>query len=257
MDVHEYASPPSFEQFGTDSRGAYLSAIHWVDDALSRIRELLASNGVLDHTVLILAADHGETFGENGVHGHARNVLTAVVSVPLVIRLPFAVDPPVRVSTQVRNLDIAPMLLELAGVDVPESFEGRSLLPLISGSAPEDDRPSFAALGTPLFMDASVQTAFTDGTWTYARNAEASEPEPGRAAGRRRRPVAPGAEFLFDRSVDPGENANVLQYEPDEARRMRAQLEAHMAAGPKGVTETDVRIDPAIEERLRAMGYLN
>ena len=82
----------------------------------------------------------------------------------------------------------------------------------------------------------------TDGTWTYARNIE---PDPN--------PV----EFLFDRSVDPAENVNLLSREPKQAERMRKAMDAYLEAKPaEGVLETGVRIDPMIADRLRAMGYL-
>jgi arylsulfatase A-like enzyme len=243
MDVHEFASPQDYRRYGTDSKGAYLASIRWVDDGLARVRELLDDAGVLDRTVIVFASDHGEAFGENGKTGHARNVLTPVLWVPLVMRFPFALDPPLRVATQVRNVDIAPTLLELAGVPAPESFEGSSLLPLLSdGDAADDDRPNFAALGTPLYMDASVQLSVNDGAWTYARNVE---PDPDRS------------EFLYDRSVDPREDVNLIQRERTAAQRMRALLDAHLASEhAEDVLREDIRIDPEIERRLRAMGYL-
>ncbi len=253
MDVHQYAAPPHFKTFGTDSKGAYLAAIRWVDDAVERVRKQLDAEGVLDRTVIVFGADHGDTFGEHGIHGHARNVLTPVVSVPLVIRLPFRVEPPARVATQVRNLDLAPTLLDLAGIAIPASFEGLSLLPLVTGEAEESDRPSYAALGVPLFPDASVQSALNDGSWTYARNATPADDDPEAYEGKA---VAPGAEFLFDRRVDPGENANLLTRELAEAERMRMLLDGHLAQRDEGVVESGVRIDPGIAERLRAMGYL-
>jgi arylsulfatase A-like enzyme/tetratricopeptide (TPR) repeat protein len=264
MDVHEYAAPPSYKRFGTDSRGAYLASIRWVDDAMARLVKALRASSALENSVLVFAADHGETFGEHGVHGHARNVLTPVVSVPLIFRFPFGVEPSLRVPTQVRNLDVAPTLLELAGVAIPESFEGRSLVPLMRGDAGEGDRPAFAALGAPLFPDASVQTALNDGAWTYARNAEleasAEHADAGRTSARgprrRRRPVAPGAEYLFDRKLDPAEDANLVQHEREQAERMRERLDEHLAGGSAGVVEPGVRIEPGIEQRLRAMGYL-
>ena len=253
MDVHEYAAPPSFKSFGTDSRGAYLAAIRWVDDAIRRVREKLDAAGVLDQSVIVFAADHGETFGEHGVHGHARNVLTPVVWVPLVFRFPFPVTPPVRVATQTPNLDLAPTLLELAGVPIPESFQGRSLVPLMTGESAEPDRPTFAALGVPLFPDASVQTAVSDGSWTYARNATPAEDDPEAYEGKA---IAPGAEYLFDRAVDPGENVNLLELEAAEVERMRKLLDAHLAESGEPVVEPGVRIDPSIADRLRALGYL-
>ncbi|MCH8924988.1 MAG: sulfatase-like hydrolase/transferase, partial [Proteobacteria bacterium] len=237
---------------GTDNRGAYLAAIRWVDDAVRRVREKLAAAGVLDRTVMIFGADHGETFGEHGVHGHARNVLTPVVWVPLVVRFPFPVEP-VRVATQVRNVDLAPTLLDLAGIAIPPSFEGRSLVPLLTGAVAEPDRPSYAALGVPLFPDASVQSTVSDGSWTYARNATAPEDDLEAYEGKA---VAPGAEFLFDRRVDPGENVNLVAREVADARRMAALLGAHLSEEGDGVVEKGVRIDPGIADRLRAMGYL-
>ena len=242
MDVHEYAAPPEFKRFGSDGKGAYLASILWVDDGLARIRALLDEAGVLEDTVIVLTSDHGETFGEHGKNGHARNVLTPVLWVPLVLRLPFPVDA-IRVPGQVRNVDIAPTLLELAGAEVPASFEGRSLLPLLTGDGGGADRANFAALGQPLYPDAKVQEALNDGAWTFARNIA---PDPDRS------------EFLFDRAIDPGENVNLVGREPAAEARMRQLLDDHRerSAPAAGELRENVDIDPEIEQRLRAMGYL-
>jgi choline-sulfatase len=253
MDVHEYAAPPHLKTFGTDSRGAYLAAVRWVDDAVERVRRRLDDASVHDQALIVFVADHGETFGEHGVHGHARNVLTPVVHVPLVFRFPFPVEPAVRVTTQVRSIDVAPTLLELAGIPIPEGFEGSSLVPLLTGARREPDRPTYAALGVPLFPDASVQDVVSDGSWTYARNATAPEDDPDAYEGKA---AAAGVELLFDRRVDPGENANLILREVAEAERMSALLDVHLVERAQAVVEKGVRIDPGIAARLRAMGYL-
>jgi arylsulfatase A-like enzyme len=241
MDVHEYAAPPEFKTFGGDAQGAYLAAIRWEDDALERVRAKLDDAGLLDRAVIVFAGDHGEAFGENGKTGHARNVLTSTIHTPLLIRLPFPLEP-IRVKSQVRNIDIAPTLLDLAGIAIPPSFEGQSLLPLLWDPDAGQDRVSFAGLGDPLFPDASIQVSMTDGSWTYARNLE---------------PDKDPVELLFDRGVDPGENVNLLSLEPEQAERMRKAMDAYLEAAPaEGVLESDVRIDPNIADRLRAMGYL-
>jgi arylsulfatase A-like enzyme len=241
MDVHEYAAPPEFRRFGADEKGHYLSAIRWVDDALERVRQKLDQAGLLERSVLVLASDHGETFGENGKHGHARNVLSAVISTPLVLRFPFPLEP-VRLAGQVRNVDVAPTLLELAGVPVPEAFEGRSLLSRIEGAEADGDRVTYAGLGLPLYPDASVQVSLQDGGWTYARSVE-PDPNP--------------QELLFDRSLDPAENVNLIEREPATAARLRKEMDDYLAGeASEDALATDVRIDPGIAERLRAMGYM-
>lgn len=253
MDVHEYASPPEFKRYGSSTKGNYIAATRWVDDAIERVRKALEKADVLDNTILVFAADHGETFGEHGVHGHARNVLSPVVDVPLVIRFPFALDEPLRLPGQVRNLDIAPTLLAMAGVDIPKSFEGESLLPLLTGQEAERGRLSFARLGVPLFPDASAQWALHDIDWTYARNAEADQDDP---KSWRSRAIGPGLELLFDHAIDPQENVDLKDMESEEAARLREVFETHIAGGDAGVRARGIRIDPGIAEKLRALGYL-
>jgi hypothetical protein len=102
------------------------------------------------------------------------------------------------------------------------------------------DRPSFAALGAPILAGVVEQISVDDGSWSLARNLDAQ-----------------GREFLFDREVDPQEDVDLVALEPAAAERMRAVLDSHWAAGSRPEARaTGVRIDPAIAERLRAMGYL-
>ncbi len=237
MDVHEYAAPPEFHTFGSGQQGAYRAAISWVDHTVERVRKDLDRRGLLDRTVIVLGADHGETFGENQRHGHAKNVFTPVLHVPLLIRFPFLTTG-VRVSTQVRNVDLAPTLLDLAGLAPAPTMQGSSLLPLIA--SPEPDRPAFASLDETLFPDAWKQQALNEGRWSYARNAGEEDER----------------EFLFDRQVDPREDVNLVGIEQAEAARLRERLLAHLASPvQESVAERDVRIDPSLAEKLRALGY--
>jgi choline-sulfatase len=103
MDVHEYAAPPEFRMEGGGVEATYLAAIRWVDSVLARLRQKLEREGLADSTVMIFASDHGETFGENLQQGHAQNVHTPVLHVPLVIRPPFPMES-VRVPTHVRKI---------------------------------------------------------------------------------------------------------------------------------------------------------
>ena len=240
MDVHEYAAPTEFQIFGTSVENQYRASIRWVDDVIERVRRELDQRGLLDRTIMAFASDHGETFGEHGVHGHARNVFTPVLRVPLVIRFPFAMEP-IRIAEQVPNVDIAPSLIQLAGLPRVESFEGKGLMPLIAGAESGGERLSYASLTDILYPDARLQASVSDGTWTFARNLDGGREE-----------------FLFDRSIDPDENVNLVAIETAEAERMRALLDAYLASEPLAETaRSDVRIDPQIERNLRALGYLD
>ncbi len=237
MDVHEYAAPADVARPRAGAEGEYAAAIAWVDEVLARLRERLERRGLLSRSVLVLASDHGEAFGENGAFGHARNVFTPVLRVPLLLRLPFAVTP-TRVATQVRNLDVAPTLLDLAGLPASADFDGESLLPLLDApGAP--DRPSQAELGALLYPDARRQESLTDGAWSFVRDLP-----PG------------GREWLFDRRVDPDENVDLGALEPERLAALRARLDAGFGRAPAaGALRPAVRIDPALAERLRALGY--
>jgi hypothetical protein len=113
-------------------------------------------------------------------------------------------------------------------------------MPLITSSEPAPDRTSFAALGAPIMVGVTEQVSVNNGTWSLARNLDER-----------------GKEFLFDRELDPREEANLLDLEPKQAERMRALLDAHLATERQpGTHVEDVRIDPGIAKRLKALGYL-
>jgi len=241
MDVHEYAAPTEFQNFGTDNAGAYMAAIRWIDHVLERLRKKLAAMEQLDDTLLVLASDHGETFGEDRRWGHARNARSPVLRVPLVIRLPDATGP-LRVSDPVRNLDLAPTLLDWAGIAIPDSFEGESLLPLLRKSERRlaRDRTSFASLPALLFRDAILQESVSRGGWSLVRDIQ--DPE---------------REQLFDLTIDPDEEVDLIEIEPDAAQPVRSLLDTYEQRTPlSGVVTPGVHIDPQIADRLRALGYL-
>ncbi len=237
MDVHEYAAPADIARPREGAEGEYAAAITWVDEVLARLREHLERRQLLAHSVLLLASDHAEAFGENGAFGHARNVFTPVLRVPLLLRLPFAIEP-TRIPAQVRNLDVAPTLLDLAGLPPSADFEGESLLPLLA-AASAADRPSHASLGALLYADARRQESLSDGAWSFVRD------------------LAPGGrEWLFDQRVDPDENVDLSALEPSRTAELRARLDAGIGRAPAaGAVRPEVRIDPALAERLRALGY--
>jgi len=122
----------------------HLRMISGVDAAIGRILDELESLGIADHTIVLLMGDNGYFLGERGYAGKW-------LPYDLSIRVPFIVYDP-RIEDRLRgsipslpvlNVDLAPTLLDLAGVEVPATMQGRSLAPLLVGEAPPDWRDDF------------------------------------------------------------------------------------------------------------------
>jgi arylsulfatase A-like enzyme len=116
----------------------YLSEIAVVDAQLARVVKLL-SRRFSERAVLIVGADHGEAFGEHGTYQHTKTIYEELLHVPLLIRGPGIV--PRRISEHVGLIDLGPTILDLFGVDVPGTFMGQSLTPLLAGRPAALDRP--------------------------------------------------------------------------------------------------------------------
>jgi arylsulfatase A-like enzyme len=138
------------------TREAYRQAVERQSEALfASLLEELETLGLRETTALALLSDHGESWGERfgdkqdvqGVyHMHGATLYDEVVQVPLILSAPGRLDPRV-VFSQVRTVDLAPTLLELAGIpggDVAGEMDGESLLPLAHGRE-EGDRAAMIA----------------------------------------------------------------------------------------------------------------
>jgi arylsulfatase A-like enzyme len=127
LDVQEY-------------KRQYHRALTAVDDSVGRINAWLAENGLADNTIVILMGDNGFMFGEHGLIDK-RNAYEESIRVPLLVSIPGLEQPGRKVEALAAGIDIGPTILNIAGVEqMPEQFEGESLLPLALGEEPGDWR---------------------------------------------------------------------------------------------------------------------
>ena len=119
----------------------YYRLIYGVDVVLGRIRNELSRLGLAESTVLMLMGDNGFFLGEKGLAGKWY-AYEQSVRVPLVIYDPRAAGGN-EISQIALNIDVAPTILELAGLEVPGSMQGSSLLPALSGEPMADWRNDF------------------------------------------------------------------------------------------------------------------
>ncbi len=118
----------------------YDRSLAYLDDALGRLFDELASRGTLDETIVVVTADHGEHLGEHGFLRHGTTLYLPVLHVPLIVRFPRAVPGGARVGPAVSLSDVPATILDLAGMEVSAlagtSLAGQWLGPLESGAAP-------------------------------------------------------------------------------------------------------------------------
>ena len=106
MDVHQYLYDEAAAIFGTSYSDVYDQSVHWTDRLVQALVDSLEEAGVAGRTLLVIASDHGEAFGEHGLEGHARNLYREVTWVPFIIVPPFQLQPNIVVDAVVSNLDI-------------------------------------------------------------------------------------------------------------------------------------------------------
>lgn len=106
-------------------RNNYMNGVRQADYVLQTIWQWLERSGYLQHSIVVVTADHGESLGENGVLGHARDLSTPEIHIPLWIHAPGAswTAQPYAFQT-----DMAPTILDWLGLPVPSNWEGQSLL---------------------------------------------------------------------------------------------------------------------------------
>ncbi|MBN1335732.1 MAG: sulfatase [Deltaproteobacteria bacterium] len=107
----------------------YDGEITYADHQLGRLVGLLDARGLADRTLVLVHGDHGEDLGEHGVwFDHGDFLYDPSLHVPLVLRLPGRIAAGTRVADPVELTDVAPTLLDLLGLPVPDTMEGRSIL---------------------------------------------------------------------------------------------------------------------------------
>jgi arylsulfatase A-like enzyme len=147
LDPHaDYIQHEGFD-FGRRARDLYDSEVAFVDQQIGRLLDFIrAQPRVGARTAVIVTSDHGESFGDNGMWRHGYEVWEALVRVPLVVHVP-GIEPR-RVSARRSAIDLAPTLLELFGLPLPEgdaALSGRSLVPDLAATDPAlvEQRPIF------------------------------------------------------------------------------------------------------------------
>lgn len=223
-------------------RDLYDASLRYTDAELERLWSALAERGAAQDTIVVLVSDHGEGLGQHGEMEHSNVLHEEALRVLLAIRTPPRLGiAPRRVKELVRSVDLMPTVLELAGVDASQLLlQGRSLVPLMKGAA---DEPRIA--------------------FSHARRVDEQQPPQFSVRDERWRLIvepASGRKWLYDRTQDPGELADVAAQHPAQLARLEALL-AQQAQQDAWLRETirstpqTLSIDEKTLRELRALGY--
>ena len=243
-DPHDpYDPPPPFK--ARYAASPYDGEIAYVDFALGKLLGALRSRGLYEGTLMAVAADHGEAFGEHGEQSHGFFLYDETLHVPLMIKLPGERKAGLRIGSRVGLVDLAPTLLQEVGIEAPVAMQGETLLNLMkpgTGNAHVSitaqaalDRPAYAETDYPhRAFGWSALYALRAGKYLYI---DAPERE------------------LYDQSADPGALHNLANGSKAVADTMSSQLE-EFRRKTAGAATGQQAIDPQQVERLQALGYV-
>jgi N-acetylglucosamine-6-sulfatase len=114
-----------------------------VDEGVGQLFEALERSGQLDNTLFVVTSDHGYFYGEHGLSVERRLAYEEAIRIPILMRLPKLIKAGTTIEPMTITLDFAPTFVELARGKIPSQYQGRSVVPLLSGQTPSDWRKSF------------------------------------------------------------------------------------------------------------------
>ena len=227
-------------------RDLYDAEVTSLDAELRNLFAALAERHFLDNGIVVLVADHGEEFYEHGIVGHHQTLFEEVLRVPLIVLVPghhtgAAIEPIVSLT------DVAPTLLDLAGIPAPASFEGGSLRGVMGLPAPAGGAVPRSALPV-------TGVAFSE----LIKNGEQRQRPHERTVITKTDKLitdVDGQREFYDLAKDPGEtNPDALA--EDTRSRLSAQLAEFVAHVSERAAPSSTReMDEETRERMRALGY--
>jgi len=191
-------------------KALYDGEIRYCDEGIGKLIETLEALKIADDTLVVLTSDHGEMMYRHGIFFDHHGLYDGNLHVPLIFR--HADLKPGRILHLAAHVDIAPTLLELCGVPVPEEMEGISLVPWLRGQRSKPTREFVVSQECTWQMKWSIRTATHK--FILAREEDFYH--------------TPMRE-LYDLCSDPDELNNIADEEPDAARDLDARLEGWIA----------------------------
>lgn len=235
FDPHAPYNPPS--PYGENfAERPYDGEVAYMDFMVGAVMNKVRQKGLMDRTLVVIAGDHGEAFGEKGESGHGVFLYEMAVKVPLLLYAEGRIPRQLVIPQRVRLIDIMPTVLDMLAVPAPAAVQGESLLPYVQKKKSEDLECYIETFYPKENFGWSPLLGLISGSWKYIR--------------------APKEE-LYDLKADPEEQKNALGSKPQAAGEWRARLEqvVKSSSGSAGGGRRTLTADE--EARLRSLGYVD
>jgi len=235
FDPHIPYDPPApysvdFADSPYDGEIAYMD--HYVGEVMAALRE----KGLFQKSLIVLAGDHGEAFGEKIEIGHGVFLYDGTLRVPMIFLAEDRLPKSVVIKPRVRLIDIVPSVLDLLEIPLPAGIQGQTLLPRISGRKNEDLESYVETYFPRENYGWSELVGLVEGDWKYIR---APKPE------------------LYNLRTDPEETLNAADRESRRIREMKSRLEEMIAGSPSGPASAKRELTSEEREKLRSLGYVD
>ncbi len=236
FDAHEPYEAPG-EYGSRHSKAPYDGEIAYADAELGKLFQDLQGRNLFGNSVIAVAADHGEAFGEHGEFTHGVFLYDSTIHVPLVMKFQEGHWAGQSYAGRVCLADIAPTILAASSVPVPKEMQGQNLLTLLGRGA--IDRPAYSETRyTRRAFGWSSLAALRTESFLFIE--------------------APRAE-LYDTAADPGTERDVAKSRAADAQRLSRQLNAfrkNVSQNRAPASGKQPPADPRLAEKLAALGYV-
>ncbi len=212
----------------------YDGGIAYVDHQIGEVVTWLKHHGAYDNTMIVVTSDHGEAFGERHRVGHANSPYQNLLHVALIVKYPHAAQRGAE-SRPVSLSDVAPTILEAAGIAAPPTMQGRSLRVAADREIFSETFPCPVAHSPDCPNGCTARAIFA---WPYKFITTSN-----------------GRRELFDLSGDATERRNLYIQQPERAAQMARRLSQWMQSMPQQSRETHT-LSPEDLRRLKSLGYV-
>ena len=236
FDPHLPYSPPSpySEQFADQP---YDGEVAYMDYIVGQVMKKIKDRNLLGRTLIIVAGDHGEAFGEKGESGHGVFLYDMTLRVPLLLYAENHLPALRTVAARVRLIDVMPTVLDLLDKSAPAGVEGTSLVPTILKKNKKD-------------LDSYIETYYPKENFGWASLT-------GLISGTRKYIRAPKEE-LYDLKSDPGETQNLFAADPKKAEDLKSGLDRLIKESLiPGSSSGKLALTAEEQARLRSLGYVD